>query len=178
MPHSDQEVLEDITHLAGALFEGGVLFYQSHLLSPQETLLTGEGVLEVYRALHPRAKLVKRPYGQSSLTGVSVSDGLKFVGGEVETVIEATFTGIPSHFETKHTGFQIEKRLSPEVFGNSRLLFIVTSNPPIPDYIVRDEDVDVLELRALTRSEFWDYVQELYKRYLLYEDSASLLKIQ
>lgn len=160
---TDDELKELRNCLAGAIFQEMAYCFLVNTIQPK-IVLSAERTLEFYSRLHPQESRINYPFGQDSLRGISVPDGLAIdEGGSISDVCEYTTYGNWANFKNKYRHFCESQGEFTELFANVRLLFVLPeghyrffgNNGP-------GKNVEVYRL-SFNHEQFRDFIDGIYR---------------
>lgn len=147
------DMVELIKELKGSLFEAVAFPYLRSTVANDDAIYSDNQTFQFYKKLFPKAEESHFPFGKSTLKGISVPDGLRFISDsdEVRCVYEYTLRrhdngSMMADLLKKYQAFQLHKRLYPQHFTNAHLVFVVPNQFVLPKILQEKDDVGLIRL--------------------------------
>ena len=183
-PRTEEEI-DDFRHLFdGFLYEGLVYQILAGRQPPSKTLLSPEKTVELYEKFYPHASKVENIFGQETLYGISVPDGILVEESEkgsiLAAVCEYTLLGSMDNLGSKFYAFTKDKNNFPALFDFAEFVFVVPKGSELPEACregPRYRDVR-FEHPPLLHSQAKDFCRSVYRFYRPEKDSLTLAEVQ
>ena len=144
------------------------------VLSPKRTN-------QLFKYFYPNAPRVDFAFREDSLGGdASIPDGIGIDESDLKdntilNIYEYTLSGKKEVFDEKYDVFKKKKRNFPQLFSNASLVFVLPKSAVLPN--VNANDIRFIQTN-FTRSDFRDFMVEVYCKYTAGDDIATLKEIE
>lgn len=136
---------------------------------------------QLFKYFYPSASRVDFAFRKDSLAGpVSVPDGIGIKDSDLKdnaifNIYEYTLSGREEVFRAKYDFFRTKKRNFPQLFSTANLVFVLPKRAILPN--VNASDVRFIQTN-FTHSDFRDFMVEVYYKYQVTDDVATLKEVE
>ena len=144
-------------------------------------VLSPTGTNQLFKYLYPNARRVDFAFREDLLgDDASVPDGIGIKESDLKhntifNIYEYTLSQKREVFDEKYDSFKKKKRNFPKLFATANLVFVLPKSAILPD--INGSDIRFMETN-FTRSDFRDFMAEVYHKYKVADGIATLREIE